>query len=521
MLEDNKTDINLADDITKMKGEELQNLIESLIQENISLKKSVVLKEIDIEKYKEILKNSLSTYMNLESGNLNETDKQYYNQIKGILLESDRKIFNINLKYNKEEERLENEYENLVKNLKNDNLIQNDNINDKLTEYRNYIKTLEDKLFNSEKYSQILQEKYEILIQENKLIKSKVQEEKEKITFVIDEIGRESKEQHDKIYKLFDERSNIISQNYITFIENEKNKINLIIENLSEDKYALENKIEILENENKRLKLELDNVCNENKQINQFIIENNVNNINVDNIRQEFEKLLKSNEEEIVSLTKENLDLKKSISSLEMKIKDLNDKNSLLENSMSDTINEINNNNKKLIQDLNEQILNLDQENKQIKLNYVINKNTEENLNNKINELLSDKQKLFTENNNLKFKMNELEIRNKTLSDQYNNVNNNYLKLHQQYVNMDEAYSNASSNLTENKKKYLDNEEEIYKLSQTINELRKENDSLMEGMNALKQNNIALTQNIETNNINYNIELNKLKNIILNYEKNK
>ena len=51
-----------------------------LIKENCTLKKEIILKEIDIEKLKEMLKNASIKYFNLETGNLNNTDKIYFNK---------------------------------------------------------------------------------------------------------------------------------------------------------------------------------------------------------------------------------------------------------------------------------------------------------------------------------------------------------------------------------------------------------------------------------------------------------
>ena len=72
-----------------LKNEEITEFVDKLIKENCSMKKELIIKEIEIEKHKEMLKNASIKYYNLETGNLNNTDKIYFDKIRKINLEND------------------------------------------------------------------------------------------------------------------------------------------------------------------------------------------------------------------------------------------------------------------------------------------------------------------------------------------------------------------------------------------------------------------------------------------------
>ena len=77
------------------------------------------------------------------------------------------------------------------------------------------IKILEEEKFTSDKRYQLIQQKYDILLEENKMIKNKVKEEKEYIEFTIEELQKENNLKKDEIIKEFKEKTNLITQNFI------------------------------------------------------------------------------------------------------------------------------------------------------------------------------------------------------------------------------------------------------------------------------------------------------------------
>ena len=527
-LKDENTNINNAQipfsSTNGLKTEELTEFVEKLIRENCSLKKEIILKEIEIEKLKEMLKNASIKYYNLETGNLNNTDKIYFEKIRSINLENDFKLNKIELKYENELQKLKDEHDKVITEIqKNQNIDSNQNnekinMDNKIEEYLQRIKTLETQLYNSEQSYQLVQKKYDMLMEENKMIKNKIKEEKENILFIIDELQKESNQKKDEIIKDFKDKTNLITQNFISFSENEKAKANLVLENLLGDQNSLKEKIELLEEENAKLSEENNLLIEKTKSNDEFIAQKELEMLSIDNIKQNFSKSLSNYENEISQLTKDNLGLKKKISEMEAKVNSLTAKNEHLEKSINSQINEINEQNAKIVGDLNSQIIQLDQEKRELNLKYNLNSENEGNMKMKVKELNIKIEELNRENSNLKYKINEYEVNNQSLNEQLEKMNQNFEKIHQQCANMDKEYSNANNNLALNKKKFFENEEEIKNLKDTIKMLEVLNEKNNKELVEIKQINMNLNHNIDTIKLNYNIELTKYKNKITDYE---
>ena len=499
-------------------------LLKKLIRENCSLKKEIILKEIEIEKLKEMLKNASIKYYNLETGNLNNIDKIYFDKIKNINLENDFKLNQIELKYENELQKLKDEHDKIITEIQNNQYFDNNNkkekinIDNKIEEYLQRIKTLEAQLYNSEQSYQLVQKKYDMLIEENKMIKNRIKEEKENILFIIDELQKESNLKKDEIVKEFKDKTNLITQNFISFSENEKAKANLVLENLLGDQNTLKEKIELLEEENTKLSEENNLLIEKTKSNDEFIAQKELEMLSIDTIKQNFSKSLSNYENEISELTKNNLSLKKKISEMEAQINSLTAKNEHMEKSINSQINEINEQNAKIVSDLNSQIIQLDQEKRELHLKYNLNSENEGNMKMKVKELNMRIEELNKENSNLKYKINEYEVNNQSLNEQIEKMNQNFEKIQQQYANMDKEYSNANNNLAMSKKKFFENEEEIKNLKENIRMLEILNEKNNKELIETKQSNINLNHTMDTLKLNYNIEITKYKNKINDYE---
>ena len=451
-----------------LKNEELTEFVDKLVKENCSLKKELILKEIDIEKLKEMLKNASIKYFNLETGNLNNIDRIYFDKIRSINLENEFKLNKIELKYENELQKIKEEHDKVLNEIINNQNVENNDINNisnknkknninnydnnKIEEYLQRIKTLEAQLYNSEQSYQLVQKKYDMLLEENKLIKSKIKEEKDNILFIIDELQKESNSKKDEIVKEFKEKTNIITQNFISFSENEKAKANLVLENLLSDQKSLNEKIELLEDENAKLSEENNLLIEKTKSNDEFIAQKELEMLSIDNIKQNFSKSLANYENEIAQLTKDNLNLKKKMSEMEAQVNALTTKNENLEKSINLQINEINEQNSKINSELQSQIIQLDQEKRELILKYNLNSENEGNMKSKVKDLNKKIEDGNRENSNLKNKINEYEINIQSLNEQIEKMNQNFEKMHQQYVNMDKEYSNANNNLAASKK---------------------------------------------------------------------
>ena len=524
-----------------LKNEELTEFVDKLIKENCSLKKELIMKEIEIEKLKEMLKNTSIKYFNLETGNLNNTDRIYFEKIRKINLENDYKLNQINIKYENELQKLldennkiiseirnnkndENDDNNDINNIKNDEEDENkekltkkyDLENSKMQEYLQRIKLLEEEKFTSEKRYQIVQQKYDILLEENKMIKNKIKEEKENILFILEEIKKENNLKKEEIIKEFKDKTNLITQHFISFSDNEKEKANLVLESLLSEQKALNDKIEMLEEENAKLSEENNLLIEKTKTNDEFMAQKEIEMLSIDNIKQNFYKSLTNYENEIEKLTKDNLGLKKQIAELEAKINALNSKNENLEKSINSQINEINEQNSKIINDLNSQIIQLEQQKRELNLKYKLYNENESNMKIKIKDLNQKNNDLNREVSNMKYKNNEYEINIQSLKGQLEKMSQNFEKMHQQYSNIDKEYIN-SNNINMNKK-ILENEEEIKNLKENIKILEDENEKNNKELNEVQQINMNLNHTIDNMKLNYANEIEKYKNKINEYE---
>ena len=521
-----------------IRPDELTEFVDKLIKENCALKKELIKKEIEIEKLREMLKNASIKYFNLETGNLNNLDRLYFEKIRKINLENDYKLNQINIKYDNELQQILDEHNKLINEIQNNNLKNNNNINNintnedditekkqkenyiseenKLEEYLERIKILEEEKFTSDKRYQLVQQKYEILLEENKMIKNKVKEEKENIIFMMEELQKENNLKKDEIVKEFKDKTNLITQNFISFSDNEKEKSNLVLENLLSEQKILNDKIEMLEEENAKLTEENNLLIEKTKSNDEFMAQKEIEMLSIDNIKQNFYKNLSNYEGEIEQLTKENLSLKKQLAELEARANALNLQNENLEKSINSQINEINEQNSKIIEDLNSQVIQLEQEKREINIKYKLYNETESSMKIKIKDLNQKNNDLNREVSNLKYKNNEYEINIQSLKNQIEKMNQNFEKIHQQYSNIDKDFPNNNNNKNLNKQ-YLENEE-IKNLKENIKILEEENERNNKELTEAKQINMNLNHTLDNMKLNYDIEIAKYKNKINEYE---
>ena len=516
-----------------LKNEELTEFVDKLIKENCSMKKELITKEIEIEKHREMLKNASIKYYNLETGNLNNTDKIYFEKIRKINLENDYKLNQINIKYENEFQKILEEHNKIVNEIRNnDNNINNNNEednkneeklndkleieNNKLEEYLQRIKILEEEKFTSEKRYQLVQQKYDVLLEENKMIKNKIKEEKENILFILEELKNENNIKKDEIIKEFKDKTNLITQHFISFSDNEKEKANLVLENLLNEQKSLNDRIEMLEEENAKLSEENNLLIEKTKSNDEFMAQKEIEMLSIDNIKENFHKSLSNYENEIEQLTKTNLSQKKQISELEAKINALNLQNENLEKSINSQIEDINEQNGKIINDLNSQIIQLEQQKRELNLKYKLYNENESNMKIKIKELNQKNIELNREISNLKYKNDEYEINIQSLKAQLEKMNQNFEIMHQQYSNMDKEYINSNNNLMN--RRNFENEEEIKNLKENIRILENINEKNNKELNETKRLNTNLNQTINSLKLKYDIEIAKYKNKINEYE---
>ena len=522
-----KTQQEKYEQVLNMRNEEVTDLVDGIMKENCALKRQLVLNEIDIAKYQEMLSNACIKYYNLETGNMNDTDKTYFEAINQINIESEAKLRELNDKYEKTAKEIKEEHEAVISMIKSKSTstsspsetITLNALKDRVDSYETKMKTISEALFNAEKFSSILQTKYESLLQENKMIKTKIPQEKENMLFMLEELKKNNVDHIAKLHNEFVKQSDLITQQYISFSNNEKDKTSLIVDVLcSEGRKAISDAKE-LGDEVAQLKKENEKLKSMNAKYEEFIATKELEMSAINDIKKEYENNLLKSVDETTNAKKENSELKATISDMKAKIASLENRNKSIQETIAAEIENVSAKNKKVIDDLNEQLLLMEQKRRELSFSLELaNKSNGDNIQ-KLKELKKSNELLAKANNEMKYKLNECEMNNKLLKDSYNEVQNNFKKIYTKYEEIDKKLINVDIMNEKEKKKFADNEAEIAKLRDNVAQLEKERNILQKDYDELYRNNMNLNQEHEAFKLNANFEISKLKSSINDYEK--
>ena len=214
-----------------------------------------------------------------------------------------------------------------------------------------------------------------------------------------------------------------------------------------ENRYKIKNNLEIREEKN-NLKIEINNLKNNNEELNLKLKEKEEENLKINNLYNNSIKEFKNLKEENVKLIKEISDLKKSKNDLDKEIKNLNNKNKDLneqniENKDNSEIIELKKENYNLnieIQELKSKLKNENNKTYKYKYELII-----EEMNNKKNEINQLNEKIEELNNNNKIltnKLDEMDFNNKSLEEEKNNLKIKINKLEEEKKEMSKRYKN-------------------------------------------------------------------------------
>ncbi|MCQ2816983.1 MAG: hypothetical protein MJ252_06935 [archaeon] len=462
--------------------DEMSEFIDSIVKENTGLKRQLVLNEIDMVKYQEMLSTACSRYYNLDSGNLNETDRTYYDSIKKINQEHEKKLDEINTKYEKENNKLINDYTDLINKIKkygSENEEDNqktsiENLTEKVEFYNKKLKTTEEELFNSEKYAQILQMKYESLLTENEYLKKKIPEEKENLLLLVNELKRTQTQNFEDLHTTFQTNCDLITETYINFSSNEKNKQNLIIDSLLAEKDTYEDKMNSLNDQNNKLKYENERLTNENKKNDDFISAKVFEISTIKGLKENYILELKNYQDEITKLKAENTELNQKYNDSLRQISNLEKKVINVQETVEGEMSKQNEKNQKIIDDLNSQILDLDLQKREMAFNLEQNtKNYAAKLD-KAKEISQQNEALKQNISELKFRISELEAQNNSVNNQLEDVQKNYNSLFEKNETFSKMIEECNFQKEKDKVKISNIENEYEKLKNEYNELENE-----------------------------------------------
>ena len=496
LVSDNNKIENLKNEFAyqnQRKDEELEELFEQMDIENKELKKEIFQTKFELEDEKEKSKNMKNTIYNINDNckkieeikdqEINRKEYNYIflnNNIKIIKENSKKKIIEIDKNYNIEIKNYE-ESKKYSEMILKEILKKNTNIEEKyskiLQENKKYYDKIEILLKennNKEKYNIALNEKYEISKEEIYFLKERIFQEKINILNKINEINNINKITHfnmiqDIQSELDMKQNNYYNENFLLPLEN----INSIISSEKEKEKLLDSQFYKFECENNILKNKVNILSKEKNELynktSNFIF----------------------NKEQMIT---EGLLYKSEINKLKNENKLLIDENnSLLKN----------------VKDLNEQIYNINNK-KQYELKK-IKKDNEMNINQKdliINELNEKLNNLISEQNNYNNKVNNL-------NDELNNMRKKIREA-------DEKEISFQNEIIQLKKKVNENLIFYKNAEQKQNATEEINRSLSQQLEYLQSEkvNIENISNILNNKYNdINLEYTKLKNELIESKK--
>ena len=533
---DENTKINNYEKNINEKEKEIEDFFYQIQKENEELKSDLIKYKLELEKEREITQNLKDTYLNINyfDDPTNNIDVIIYENIKFIKEENEKKLNELNLSYEnlvkltkKENLQIKNSIRETLENYDNKlsisiNSNMNQSIFDNIEKYENKIESLLEINFNKEKYSLMLNQKFELVTEENNFLKGKIMQEKINLIEKISDFNKENSLTNIEIIKnllneLDEEKNNFFNNQFLIPIEslsqslnesrqnekilkeqNEKMKImcdelknkleNIIIEknNIiekskdllieSEKKYSKE---KVLYSEISKLKKEIEILKNKND----YLLKTNTSlNEQIENInnRIEFQIKTKSNENDII-INQKNLMIEElsdklvkskfDIENYEKKIEELNEEINQMKKSISDDSDNENYYQKESKEQINNK--NIQKKNNTFYNEFMTIKNEKDIIENKFNNL----------NNQYNILKNNMIILSKEKEELENN-NNNLKKLMSQ--NEKNQLSNNDNELLKNIQKNI---RQIYQIHFNKSEINSKNDLIM-----LKEINEKLSQ---------------------------
>ena len=517
---------NLKNDLefqNQKKNQELEELFEEIDFENKELKKEIVQTKIDLDEEKEKNKNMKNTFFNINhnSNNINSNQKttdikntdtfsseynyiHLNNNIKSIKQNSEKKLSEINKKYNREKKLFEESKKNTdsaikdILNKKDSIDIIYKNILEENKKYYNKIDLLLNDNYNKEKYSLVLNTKFEICQIEIHFLKDRVFQEKINVLNKINEVSNLNKITNfnmisDIQSELDSQKKNYFNDNFLIPIDN----INSALSSSKEKEKQLENKYYKMECENNILKNKV-NILSKEK----IELYNKTSNFIFNKEQMITEGLLYKSE--INKLKNENKILRDENLQLLKNIKDLNEQVATQKNNIQFEIKKLRKENEnsiiqkeKVIEELNEKINGFvskenDYINKMNNLNEEIN-----NMEKKIGEYDKKEKNFQNEIIELKKKANENLIAFKNAEQKQNATEEINKSLSQQleYIQSEKANTENVLNVLNNKYSDLNNENS--KLKKDLLESKKKNQELELNLKNIKNKLLSLENSHE------------------------
>ena len=534
---DENTKINNYEKNINDKEKELEDFFYQIQKENEELKSELIKYKLELEKEREITQNLKDTYLNINCFDdpTNNIDVIIYENIKFIKEENEKKLNELNLSYenlvkstkkenlqikNSIRETLEN-YDNKLSISINSNMTQS--IFDDIEKYENKIESLLEINFNKEKYSLMLNQKFELVSEENNFLKGKIIQEKINLIEKISNFNIENSLSNIEIIKnllneLDEEKNNFFNNQFLIPIDSLSQLLNESRQNekiLKEQNEKMKIICDELKSKLEIIMIEKNNIIEKSKEL---LIESEKKYSKEKALYSEISKLKK----EIEILTNKNDYLLKTNSSLNEQIENINNRiefqiktksneNEILINQKNLMIEELSNKlvkSKFEIENYEKRIEELNEENNQIKKSISDDDSDNENYYQKESKIQINNKNIKVKNINFDNEFMTIKKEKENIEKQFNNLNNEYnvlknnmIILSKEKEELENNNNNLKKLLSENEKNKLinnDNEllkniqkniRQIYQIHFNKNEINSKNDLIM-----LKEINEKLSQ---------------------------
>ena len=534
---DENTKINNYEKNINDKEKELEDFFYQIQKENEELKSELIKYKLELEKEREITQNLKDTYLNINCFDdpTNNIDVIIYENIKFIKEENEKKLNELNLSYenlvkstkkenlqikNSIRETLEN-YDNKLSISINSNMTQS--IFDDIEKYENKIESLLEINFNKEKYSLMLNQKFELVSEENNFLKGKIIQEKINLIEKISNFNIENSLSNIEIIKnllneLDEEKNNFFNNQFLIPIDSLSQLLNESRQNekiLKEQNEKMKIICDELKSKLEIIMIEKNNIIEKSKEL---LIESEKKYSKEKALYSEISKLKK----EIEILTNKNDYLLKTNSSLNEQIENINNRiefqiktksneNDIIINQKNLMIEELSNKlvkSKFEIENYEKRIEELNEENNQIKKsisdddsdneNYY-QKESKEQINNK--NIKKKNNTFYNEFMTIKKDKENIEKQFNNLNNEYNILKNNMIILSKEKEELENNNNNLKKLMSQNEKNQLSNNDnellkniqknirQIYQIHFNKSEINSKNDLIM-----LKEINEKLSQ---------------------------
>jgi hypothetical protein len=511
----------------KNRDQEINEYVDALVKENWELKKTIVCLEIEIENLKEKLFNQMSE---------NYDDKLFYSSIKHIKEQTEIKEKEMIDKFEKLNRNLIKENKLNLANIRkiafeNKQKILDDESGSPLVEGESYvsiftveeqfklnenrIKLLYEELKNKERYSLVIEQKYEMIVEENKLIKTKLKEEKLNILKTIDEIQIEHNNSINQLNKKFEEeismKKNNLEKEFLASLSTSEDVINELIKEknrISEELQSANDKIIRLKNELKITKKDYDDL-NEKFNLKMDVItsfENLKNKMNIQNSELTIQKQILEKSTEDLTIKLNEVLIKLNSTQIENKLlnETLLKESEKFERKYNEIINTFNKEKENLNKFISDLKIKLEEESQNKQL---LNQSNKEKL-----DLQNRVEILEGENSKKDHDLKMIDLLCEDLKFQQE-------KLQNKYNSLEDELNTKNSEMRNLKEMLAEREIEVSSIKKEIDRINKQKDENFFNFEESKKNNVLLTSQLENLKLSSGIEMQRMKNQLAELDK--